>query len=156
MNYRRISEMKTQTYPFGKLVTTVTDAETILADLMQRGDFDVFFTPLGIHAADVAQQDLTCAEACLLGIDSDIVLENLFGGKTGQDIVDEIRCMEDNQNILYGTATIDLDEPVVTITADYIFSGMYSYLDGDGLLLLAVGFNVECEDGSAVSYHIAV
>jgi len=148
--------MKAQTYTFGKLVNSITDAETSLANLMRRGDFDGFFASLGISAADVAQQDLSCAEACLLGIDSDIVLENFFGGETEQEIVDEIKYMEDNQNILYGTATIDLDEPMVTITADYIFSGMYSYLDNDGLLLLAVGFNVECKDGSVISYHIAV
>jgi len=148
--------MKTQTYTFGKLVNSITDAETILADLIQHGSFDSFFASLGISAADMAQQDLTGAEACLLGIDSDIVLENFFGGETEQEIVDEIKYMEDNQNILYGTATIDLDEPMVTITADYIFSGMYSYLDNDGLLLLAVGFNVECKDGSVISYHIAV
>ena len=147
--------MKAQTYTFGKLVHTITDAETILADLIQHGSFDSFFASLGISAADVAQQDLSCAEACLLGIDSDIVLENLFGGETGQKIVDEIKYMEDNQTILYGAATIDLDEPMVTITADYIFSSMYSY-SNDGLLLLAVGFSVECENGSVVGYHIAI
>ena len=146
--------MKTKTYTFGKLVATVTDAETFLADLMQHGVFDSFFASLGINAADVAQKNLTCAEACLLGIDGDIVLEDLFGGETGQEIVDEIRCMEDNQTILYGAATIDLDESMLTITAEYIFSASCSYMDGDGLLLLAVGFNIECEDGRVVGYHI--
>lgn len=148
--------MKTQTYTFGKLVNNITDTKTILAALIRRGRFDPFFASLGISAADVAQQDLSCAEACLLGIDSDIVLENLFCGETGQAIVDEIRYMEDNQNILYGAATLDLDEPICTLTIDYIFSASCSYIDDDRLLLLAVGFNVECEDGSVIGYHIAV
>ena len=148
--------MKTQTYTFGKLVNNITDTKTILAALMRQGDFDPFFASLGISAADVAQQDLSCAEACLLGIDTDIVLENLFGSESGQLIVDEIRYMENDQNILYGAATLDLDEPICTLTVDYIFSASCSYIDDDELLLLAVGFNIECEDGSMARYHMAI
>lgn len=60
--------MNTKTYTFGKTVKSVEDAEQILRNLVHQGNFDRFFTPLGISKEKIAYQDLMCAEACLLGI----------------------------------------------------------------------------------------
>lgn len=145
--------MKTQSYTFGRYVTSVDEAEKVLINAVKQGKFDLFLNSIVISIEKILKNDLSCVETCVLGIDSDIILENMLD----TSIADEIKHMEDEQNMLYGSAMFDLDEPLCSVIVDYIFSETYSYIDEhDKLLLLAVGFNVECEDGSITSYHITV